>query len=724
MIDVLVNPLPLPDFSWTDVCLGDPMSFTNLSDFDSLYISSIVNYSWDFGDGAGSSNQQNPSYTYASAGNFNVVLSITDNNGCQDSIVHQVRVFDNPTANFSAPDVCIGDPTQFTNLSNNSLLGSPIVSWSWDFGDGSGTSVLQNPSYQYAAVGNYNVTLTITDSFGCTDDTTIQVVVNPLPDASYTYAPTTGCHPLTVQFTHTGSPGVTHLWYDNGAFVSNQANPLLTLTNASPIIDANHVIMHVVEAGTFCTDTIIDTVIVFPKPSANFNFTPASTCAPDTLKVNNTTQVKGPANYLWSVSSSAVSISNPNDPAPVFTFPDNQSGTDSTYTVTVIASSVDGCLDTFSRTITIYSRPVVSFTIDSTTCGPASLTPVNNSIGNGLNYSWSSAPGGSFSNPTLAQPQLNLPVSLNDSVIYTVILVITDVNACTDEDSAQVILYPKPTAAFAASNYDSCGDFTVQFSNLSTPNNGLETINDMSFIWDLGNGQSSNLQDPSAIYTNSGVTDSLYIVELIAISPHNCTDTIVDTITVYPNPVAQYNRTLQADCAPFILDSTIISLIDFPDANDNYQWFADGVSIGSGMTFPGFAMNSGPDTVIISLVATNVHGCQPDTFELEFYTIEQPVAGFTLPINAGCHPLSISPVDTSVSANSYSWFIDGQLVSNLQNPTLTFRNNSFTQDSIQTVTLIVTAGTGCSDTVDQLVTVYPKPQADFDFNPSERTRFL
>lgn len=709
---ITVNPLPVPAFSWTSVCFGDPTVFTDLSTIDTAFIGNIVSWNWDFGDG-GTSTNQNPSYTYTGFGFFNVTLTITDDNGCTDSVTNVVRVYPSPIANFSAPDVCIGDSSFFTDLTFVDPLGTPLVSWNWNFGDGSGTSTQQNPVYIYSATGTYNVTLTVTDSFGCTDDTTIQVVVNVLPDASFTAVPTIGCHPLSVQLTHTGSPGVNHFWYDNGILVSNQTSPLLILTNPSSTIDANHVIMHVVEAGTSCTDTIMDTILVWPKPTADFSFIPSNLCAPDSIVVTNTSLVKGPGTFLWTVNSTAVTISNPTGNMPTFFFPDNQSGVDTTYSVSLIVTSVDGCSDTLTRTITLWSRPIVDFSVDSTVCGPTTIIPTNNSTGTGLNYAWSINPIAPINNPALAQPQISLPVSLLDSVIYMVNLTVTDANGCIDTDSQQVILYPKPTADFTPVPTDSCGPVTVTFNNISTPNNGTETIASMTFTWDFGNGQTSTAQDPIVTFTNTGVIDSIYTVTLIARTQHGCLDTVTNSVTVYPDPRAEFTSAFQADCAPFTIDTSIITTIQYPIANDAYAWYADGVFLGNGILFPGFTIPSGPDTVTIRLITTNVHGCTPDTFDVDFRTIEKPVAGFSLPINAGCHPLSINPVDTSTPGVNHSWFIDGTLVSNLQNPTLTFRNNSNTQDSVQTLTLIVTAGSGCSDTTSQTVTVYPKPLADF-----------
>ncbi|HLC83431.1 MAG TPA: PKD domain-containing protein, partial [Bacteroidia bacterium] len=99
-------------------------------------------------------------------------------------------------ADFSATSVCFGNPNSFTDLSTGP---NTIISWLWDFGDGSGTSVLQNPFYTYSATGTYSVSLLVTDNMANTDSyvTTVSVYENPV--AMFT-APTSICAGTVAQF--------------------------------------------------------------------------------------------------------------------------------------------------------------------------------------------------------------------------------------------------------------------------------------------------------------------------------------------------------------------------------------------------------------------------------------------------------------------------------------------------------------------------------------------
>lgn len=153
--------------------VGDPTSgYYPLSvNFTDLSTNNPTSWSWDFGDGVGTSTQQNPSYTYTDAGTYTVTLTATNAYGSDEEVkVDYITAITPPppTADF------VGDPTSgyapltvdFTDQST----GNP-TSWSWDFGDGVGTSTEQNPSYTYNDVGDYTVTLTATNAYGSDAET-------------------------------------------------------------------------------------------------------------------------------------------------------------------------------------------------------------------------------------------------------------------------------------------------------------------------------------------------------------------------------------------------------------------------------------------------------------------------------------------------------------------------------------------------------------------------
>ncbi|MDH3271076.1 MAG: PKD domain-containing protein [Gemmatimonadota bacterium] len=166
---VAANQAPFAAFSSS--CTDLSCAFTDASsDSDGT----IVSWSWDFGDG-NTSTAQNPSHGYGTGGTYTVTLTVTDDDGATDSVGETVSVTapnQPPTAGFSSS--CTDLSCAFTDASADA--DGAIVSWSWDFGDGT-TSGAQNPSHGYGASGTYAVTLTVTDDDGATDVTASSVSV-------------------------------------------------------------------------------------------------------------------------------------------------------------------------------------------------------------------------------------------------------------------------------------------------------------------------------------------------------------------------------------------------------------------------------------------------------------------------------------------------------------------------------------------------------------------
>jgi len=124
-------------------------------------IGDVTAWLWDFGDG-NTSIEQNPAHTYAAAGNYSVTLNASNTYGYSISALVTITVLMPPAANFTA-NVTTGNAplaVQFTDQSTGN-----VTAWLWDFGDGN-TSAVKNPIHTYAAVGNYTVTLNVSNAYG------------------------------------------------------------------------------------------------------------------------------------------------------------------------------------------------------------------------------------------------------------------------------------------------------------------------------------------------------------------------------------------------------------------------------------------------------------------------------------------------------------------------------------------------------------------------------
>lgn len=162
------------------------------------YNDSLMVYNWDFGDGT-TSNIQNPSHFYSSPGLYTPSLNVQTENACVDTfrLEDAIKIVQSPLISVGGDSViCVNDFIQHLGVFDRSDTSS--VQWSWQFPNGN-TSGLQNPlSQQYTKAGSFAVRAMATNSSGCKDTATKNILVNPLPTVTMPSAIT-----LQVGFTAT-----------------------------------------------------------------------------------------------------------------------------------------------------------------------------------------------------------------------------------------------------------------------------------------------------------------------------------------------------------------------------------------------------------------------------------------------------------------------------------------------------------------------------------------
>ncbi len=218
---ITVSDVPTAAFTGSPTSGEIPLTvnFTNQS-------SGATSYSWDFGD-TQTSTATNPSHTYTEAGTYTVTLTATNACGSDDEVKtdYITVTCTPPVANFS------GSPTsgEVPLTVNFTDLSTGATSWSWDFGDGVGTSTAQNPSHEYANEGTYTVTLTAINACGSDQEIkTDYITVDPCtpPVADFSGSPTLGEAPLTVTFTDLSTGAASWDWdFGDGIGTSTAQNP-------------------------------------------------------------------------------------------------------------------------------------------------------------------------------------------------------------------------------------------------------------------------------------------------------------------------------------------------------------------------------------------------------------------------------------------------------------------------------------------------------------------
>ena len=206
-------------------------------------------------------------------------------------------------------------------------------------------------------------------------------------------------------------------------------------------------------------------------------------------------------------------------------------------------------------------------------------------------------------------------------------------------------IYPQPLVTFSGIT-DSCGPLDLLQLNVSDPYNG-ELLTSMNFTWLIDSAIDGTIEDSFTtvnldnLFTNGSQTDVLYSVTLVGTTQHGCVESYDTSLVIYPDPVAQVDVVTTLACAPFVINDTVVNAIDFPDAVDSFVWYLD--TSGTGSSFDSLVYSStdsafldsieivnDDDSVTLRLVTFNVHGCNPDTVDVRFVTIEDPVADFTV----------------------------------------------------------------------------------------------
>ena len=170
--NVVIYPQPTANFTYTTVCQGNPTQFTSTSTTNPSG-QQITSYLWNFGDGQ-TSTLQNPSHTYASAGNYTVTLTVGCGNGlCTSTKTYTVTVYTEPAAN-AGPDQTIPYGTT-TQLSGSG--GAGTFNYHWE-----PANMVTNPNTQntqtVVLTEDQTYTLTVTNPQGdcySTDEMTVHI---------------------------------------------------------------------------------------------------------------------------------------------------------------------------------------------------------------------------------------------------------------------------------------------------------------------------------------------------------------------------------------------------------------------------------------------------------------------------------------------------------------------------------------------------------------------
>jgi PKD repeat protein len=432
-------------------------------------------------------------------------------NGCVAKDTIQVTVSGTaPTVTFTGQNRCLGIANTFTDGSVG-VPGDPVTSWTWDFGDGVGSSTAQNPSYIYSSPGVYTVELYALSQGGCGAYHTAQVEIYAPPVASYTH--TGHCSDNVFQFTNQSTAG--------GAVINQYAwnfgQPGLGAMNLSAVQNPYRTFTN---GGTFpmsltvtdahmCVDDTVMQVVIDASPIIDVFAADACTNAP--IVFTNNTIVQAPALYFWNFGDNTNSV----QPIPTKSF-----STDGPHTITIKVTSAAGCITNDTIQMTVHPYPVPSFDLGPH-CKGAYTEMVNTSTipsGQIADFYWVVNQIDTFYTDTayyeitsIAQQQIQL---------FTV----SDFGCAANDN-----LFFNPQGAISA-------NFTVPstFGAVGEPFVFTNTSQGASnFNWTFGDGTSDTQQNPTHSY-GAAWQDSTVQVQLIVSNVLGCVDSADVFLTLAP----------------------------------------------------------------------------------------------------------------------------------------------------------------------------------------------
>jgi gliding motility-associated-like protein len=687
--EVYSFPLPVADFSPTDVCIGNVSAFTDLS---AVSAGAVEGWQWDFGEG-GTSVFQDPVYTYADTGIFDVTLIVTTDSICRDTLTQQVTVHPSPITGFFNDTVCAELEMTFTDTS--SVPSGTIVSWDWNFGNGA-TSADQNPINIYALGGLYDVILAVETDLGCIDTTTQTITVYPKPNADFlTLA---ACLEDENTFTDqsnvaTGSQVVAWDWdFDDGVGTSQDQSPTYVF-GASGVYD----VQLIAETDNGCLDTVVHPTQVFDLPIPDFTFN--DVCAYDAaVFINNSSIPAGSIiSNIWTFDNGdTIDVEQ-----PVGVDYDSAGF----YDIQLITISNNGCTDTLQQTVEIFPVPTAMFTFDSV-CYPlaTSFTDLS-TVGGGVysisDWNWK------FGDGVVATGIQNPTHAYSDWGDYQVQLTISTDSGCeADTTLGPVRVHPKPQAEFSDELANCLNEITVFEDESSVENFPFDDI--ILWNWDFDDGSSSPAQDTAHLFLDDG----FYNVALAVETNNGCQDTVTIPVEIYPLPEVAFTVDTNQGCQPFRAWFTDQTFIPEPYLLSEWEWnFGDE---------PGTVSSQNPENTYydeelgdfetgvysVSLQVTSANGCVSDTTYVD-YMIEYPKPDALFAVDPERTEIIFPKftITDLASPNVTSWryeWGDGA-TSTLQNPEHEYQDTGY-----YNIVQYVETQYGCADTADITVRVDPE----------------
>jgi len=362
---------------------------------------------------------------------------------------------------------------------------------------------------------------------------------------------------------------------------------------------------------------------------------------------------------------------------------------DSTFIIRTNIRTIPGNCDSLMvRYVHVWIKPVANFSFVNACAGNAIIFKDQSkvAVSNVTNWIWDFGDGktSTAQNPShiYAAPGL-----------YKVTLTAGTDAGCGSSVTLTVQQYPRATISFTTAL--SCNGSGSVFTDASTISPGSIK----QWNWNFGDGNNSNVQNPSNNYIKSGP----YSVKLVTTSDNGCKDSGIKKITILPKPIAVFNYKNACVGSPVFISNNSVDSSN----QSTYAWdFGDAFTSTQSIPFHSYTANG---TYKISLKITSKTGCSDTT---SLYITPNPKPNPQVGFVNGCTGQNVTFTDTShPGANAiYAWdFGDGGVFSAKTNTA----THAYKTAKTFTFSLVLTSGAGCTDTLKKSISIMDFPKASY-----------
>jgi len=476
-----------------------------------LKIGNIL-YNYQMGDGKNYSSAQ-PSHRYTSDGNFNIKQVVSTSNGCKDSSIVKVRVFEQPVAGISAGSLnyCLRSQA-FDFKSNSTITKGTILRDYWQV---SGFSKDSGSNYKPTLItsGKYSLRLISVSDQKCADTSTLPIEVFPNPTSSFSVNDSDQCfknHNFLLTNKSSVSSGViSDVFWDLG---DASTSSVIGSINKKYTSNGTYLIKLITTSDKLCSDTFAGNLLLFPQPNLKFGVNNAAQCLSTNLFTFNDSSKISSGNlvfYHWNFGDN----NSQNTKNTAHSYLNSNS-----YNVVHWVESDKGCRDSATIPVQINQDPIADFkyfnacVYDTVKFLDASSFTLNNIV----KYKW-------ILEPNDFRTSNNPNKVYYSSGVKTISLVVYDTKGCKDSIAKNITVFSKPSAAFTWSTEALGGTNTLL--KLSDRSTGA-----INWQWTDGAMNQSSSNNVDFKYSDSATVRIILTVS----NDEGCVDTDQQVIRINP----------------------------------------------------------------------------------------------------------------------------------------------------------------------------------------------